>query len=297
MRKASIARGTLLVAVLALAASCGGSKGTTAKKQEPKVTNKVTIEATEFSFKVSGSITTGQSDLVFTNTGGLDHMLTWARLKPGATPQQLADAFLQGDGSGGADLVADPADAERSPILAGPQEKFEIISDVFTQPGTYALLCFLPAPDGQPHAAKGMVGSLEVTKATASPVTLKSDGDVNLDGKAPVLPAKLSSGKGTFKVTNTGTEGHSFGFVRVQPGVDYAAADKYFNDKFSGKPVPDTAPAVIAGTTYNLPAGTSIYVVLDLKPGRYIVACFEGGDENGENDHADLGERTELTVA
>ncbi|MGH2727154.1 MAG: hypothetical protein ACRDKS_09275 [Actinomycetota bacterium] len=296
MRKATIVRAATIVGALALtAAACGGGGKTTTATKQPKVTNKVTIEATEFAFKVSGSITTGQSDLVFTNTGGLDHMLTWARLKPGATPQQLGDLLLQDKGE---ELLADPSDAERSPILTGPGEKFEFISDVFTQPGTYALLCFIPAPDGQPHVAKGMVGSLEVTQGTASPVSIQSDGEIKLDGKPPTLPAKLSSGRGTFKVTNAGTETHSIGFVRVEPGVTYEVADKYFNEKFDqGKTTSGTPPAVIAGNLFTLQPGTSAYIVLALKPGRYIVACFEGGDENGENDHADKGERVEVTVA
>lgn len=275
-----------LVTLLALAA-CGGGKA--ASKKPAGITNKTSVEMTEFSYKQTGSITAGMASLTFRNAGTLDHMALFALLKPGATVQQAFDAISKNQ-----DPSAFFADApDRSPVVLTPGEKTEMITDLF-KPGTYAMLCFIPAADGMPHAAKGMLGEVKVSEGTPAPANIASDGDILVGNGTMTLPSKMSTGKGTFKVVPEGSGGHSVQIVRLNAGKTYEDLDKYFSEKYEENKAVGEAPGQVAAISTTVLPGETLYLVLDLAAGNYAAACGEG---EGPDEHDAKGEKATFTVA
>ena len=113
------------------------------------------IEAAEYSFKTLGSIPGGVTTVQLRNLGKEHHEAAFVRLKPGVTPEQVIAALQQ---------QGPPPDIftfEGGPAEVVSNRTSEVILDL--QPGQYMLLCTIEAPDGQPHAAKGMVMPITIT--------------------------------------------------------------------------------------------------------------------------------------
>lgn len=278
---------------LALAAGACGGKSTTSTS-EPKLTNKATINMKDFAFAVSGTLNPGTASLAVENTGVELHMAAFGRLKQGTPFQEFLTQFQQNAES--AFGLFNPDDPERSPIFLSPGAKTEIISDVF-KPGTYALICFFPSSDGTPHFAKGMVGSFEVKDASPSPFTVKSDVTATMAEYRIDLP-RISAGKRTIKVTNTGKENHDLAILRFEPGKTAQDVDAYFAAFDEGKSPTGAPPAQLLGNTFSLLPGETAYLVVDFAAGHYGAFC---GEETGEGDaakaHDDLGMKIEFDVA
>jgi uncharacterized cupredoxin-like copper-binding protein len=292
MHRGTLSRVVPALALLALIAAACGGKSTTTK--QPTLTNKTTISMKEYAFAVSGTLNPGTASVTVENTGAEFHMAAFGRLKQGTTFADFVTQLQQNQDA--AFGLFNPDDPERSPLFLSPGEKSEVISDAF-KPGTYALLCFFPAPDGQPHVAKGMVGSLEVKDATPAPFTVKSDGDVTLTEYRIGLPASIKAGKHTFKVTNTGKENHNIDLIRAEPGKTKEDIDTYFSAFDEGKAPTGEPPATIIGSVFSLLPGETAYIVIDLKAGHHFAFCSE---ETGEGDaakaHDDLGMEIEFDV-
>lgn len=273
-------------------AACGGG-ATTSTTQRPRLANEISVKMSEYKFEVSGAMNAGLARLKISNTGAEQHEMAFAPLKPGATTQQVVDAFQKSEEEAEKFLAGPP---ERTPIFLSPGRATETITDIFT-PGSYALVCFLPAPDGMPHVAKGMFGTLEVKDSTPAPATIATDGEVGLKEYSITLPTKFSSGKGTFKVNNTGSENHNLVLIEVAPGKTRADVEKYFDalDSEEGPPASEP-PAFFAGGTTTIKPGENAYLTLDLKSGTsYIALCVESTED--EKDHSDLGMITEFKTA
>ncbi len=50
------------------------------------------------------------------------------------------------------------------PVFPGETKDLALMN---LEPGTYTLVCFIPGPDGAPHAVNGMIGQFEVVAAEA----------------------------------------------------------------------------------------------------------------------------------
>jgi uncharacterized cupredoxin-like copper-binding protein len=273
-----------LVFVLAFAACGGGAK--TKTTQEPKLTNEVSVGLSEYKFDVSGSLNAGLARLRISNTGQEQHMMAFAPLKTGVTIPQVVDALQKGGDEAVGPLLA--SEPERSPFFLSPGKSSEVITDIFT-PANYVLLCFLPAPDGKSHVAKGMIGGLEVKQTTQTPVTLKTDGEVGMKEYSFTLADKLKTGKGTYKITNTGAENHDLVLIEGAPGKTRADVETYFMQLESDEgPPAGEPPAFFAGGTTSVKPGETMYLTIDLKPGTtYFAICTETTKD--EKDHSDLG--------
>jgi uncharacterized cupredoxin-like copper-binding protein len=290
-------RGTLRRAVPALAllvliaAACGGTS-TTTTKTTPRVTNGVAVKLADYTFEVGGPIAPGLASVKLENTGQEPHEMAFAPMKDGVTVQQVFDAYSKGPAEAEKLLTGPP---DRTPFFLSPGKKTEVITDIF-QAGNYALLCFIPAPDGQPHAAKGMIGTLEVKGATPAPVDITSNGDVVMTEYRFELPTKFSSGKGTFKLSNTGMEPHSASLIEVAAGKTREDVVAYFTSLESDQsPPPGEPPAFFAGGSTTVRPGETMYLVLDLKPAtKYLLVCNETTAD--DKDHIDLGMMVEFTT-
>jgi hypothetical protein len=111
------------------------------------------VTLTEYAFtpNVASVVATDVLIIQGTNAGVEPHEIAIARLPEGADPAGLLDGSI-------------------------PMEQVELIGQIFVEPGgleemvllnlppgVYTMVCFVPAPDGTPHIALGMVTTFEVT--------------------------------------------------------------------------------------------------------------------------------------
>ncbi len=118
-------------------------------EQDPSVTEldpsatQVAVSATEYDFTFSAP-GAGRTSFVMTNDGEEAHLMDLAKLVEGAT---LEEALQADDAS---ELIAEEYESD---IAAAGEEA--VLTVELTE-GDWALVCYLPAPDGEPHLLKGM---------------------------------------------------------------------------------------------------------------------------------------------
>jgi len=219
------------------------------------------VEASEYSFKTLGSIPAGITTVQMKNVGKENHEAQFVRLNDGVTLEQFLAAIQQA-GQG-----------EPPPIFTYEGGPAEIVANKTSevvlnfQTGQYVLLCFVTAPDGQPHAAKGMVLPVKVNAATGSAGTLPTGKGTIVLGAANGfdLPATLSAGKSQYRVMNQGQTPRAF-FIGSIP------ADKTIDDINAELAKPDSPPppwfTQNGGMDAVKPNGSGV-VTLDLAPGKY----------------------------
>lgn len=128
----------------------------------------VEIRMGEMYFEVSAEIVAGPQIWQLVSEGQQPHHLILSSVPEGTTVEQIMELAAS---------FGPPASPEASPVTAAspaaPPLSFEDVQDVFysipmsgdttnfvaldVEPGTYAMICFLPAPDGTPHVMLGMV--------------------------------------------------------------------------------------------------------------------------------------------
>ncbi|MDQ3893585.1 MAG: hypothetical protein M3292_02795 [Actinomycetota bacterium] len=116
--------------------------------------NAVEIRGEEYAFVMPDRIE-GFVSMEVSNAGSELHEYALGRVKGNATTAQLKRAFSRRD-EDAEELVDDVGGV---PLLS-PGEEVTITRRL--PPGTYVLLWFIPAPDGKPHIAHGMIRTFEV---------------------------------------------------------------------------------------------------------------------------------------
>ncbi len=229
------------------------------------------IEATEYAFKTLGSIPAGVTTVQLKNLGKERHEAQFVRLNDGVTPEQFLAAIQQaGDGP-----PPDIFSFEGGPAEILSNKTGEVMLNF--PPGQYMLVCFVDAPDGQPHVAKGMVLPVKVNAATGPVAALPAGKGTIVLGAANGfdLPATLPAGRSQYRVTNQGTGPRAF-FVGGIP------ADKTIEDVNAELAKPDSGPPPWfqqAGGMGGLKANGSGVVTLDLTPGKYVAVDVAFGPD------------------
>jgi plastocyanin len=159
------------------------------------------------------------------------------------------------------------------------------------EPGMHVLLCFVPAPDGVPHLAKGMIAQLEVTEGASGELPA-GDAELTLQDFAFVGLDTLPAGEQVVRVTNDGPQPHEATVVRLTEGVTVPD----IIGMLSASPAPDGPPPwTSAGGVAALADGLDATMTLDLEPGNYAFVCFVPDPASGKA-HVELGMIGELTV-
>ena len=150
MRKLMI--GTTVLA-MALVACGGGGQTNGGEAQQDAGSGTVTVQAEEYAFAgVPETVAAGEVAFELENVGEEQHEFQLARLKTDITVEEaleLSDDELGQHIEQLGGTFAEP----------GASASFETT----LEPGRYAYVCFLPSPDGTPHAALGMHGELTVS--------------------------------------------------------------------------------------------------------------------------------------
>lgn len=280
-----------LIALLALAACRDGGL--------PIPT--VAVTAADFSFSLPETIAGGLTRLQLTNSGQDSHHLQFVKLNQGVSQQQFQDTLQE-------TLQAFPQEGEAAlgrifqivafaggPSGIGPGGQSEAVVDL--QAGDYVLLCFIAGADGIPHLAKGMVQPLTVTAPPSDrptePVALATVGleDFAFTG----VPATLSEGTTTLKVTNQGQEPHEMTVLRLE-GINAQQALEILTAPPGGEAPSGPPPFKDAGGFQAIMPGQSGWATLDLQAGEYIVLCFVPSPANEFAPHLALGMITSITV-
>ncbi len=273
---------------------------TTASASPTATAKSLSVKAVDYGYVLDQqTVPAGLTKITFTNEGQEAHMMAVAGIKPGKT---LADVLAA------VKTEAREDDEASTDFAAGVQGAPGMIPPGATQStyttlkaGSYALLCFVPvqaasATKGQPHVNAGMVAGLTVSALTSTDVAPETDGEITLNDKTFTFPAGFT-GKGTYKVTNSGKEGHAL-YIAKTTKAGLAAVDakigKFFGSDPSIKAETDVYPFLGGGIDVLAPGGVG-YIEFDLAPGTYTVTCPEG--EDGADSHvARAGEQVEFTV-
>jgi hypothetical protein len=120
----------------------------------------VEVDLFEYAFRLPETIPAGDHVVKVSNVGREPHELVLAKSPAPITTEQVMELIMGGD------PAATPAAGGPSlnDLEAGEIAGFGTLSPGLTgwteltlEPGTYVAICFVPGPDGAPHAAMGMV--------------------------------------------------------------------------------------------------------------------------------------------
>lgn len=288
----------LAVAVAALVTfptACGDDDGAAARSVEATTTtahdehpttvepaDRLDVVTGEFSFDVNAErIRAGSVTISLRNEGALPHQVSLVRLPDGVELEEFV-ADLREDEA--ATLAGAELGAGVNPVERGQEGTVRTDLD----PGTYALLCFVPGPDGGNHVDQGMVHQIEVVQAEgpdgAAPDTAEEDvvAEVVLDDFSITPPAGGFAQPGTYRFVNRGEEAHEVAFVRLKDGRTLADAAAY---QVGG---PGEAPFTFEGGPAGMAPGSEVEMDLDLRPGSWIALCMIPGEHTGQ-PHVQMG--------
>jgi hypothetical protein len=289
-----VAIGLLSVAFLASCSDDDTTASTVTTLDDPTTSTgaltdgpqQVDLVATEYTYAgAPDELDAGPVRVTLTNRGGEEHQATFIRLNDGLSvrnlqqAQDLIQAFALFKGFGGPNSVGPAQAATTTQIL---------------DPGNYAVLCLLPASDGQPHAQKGMFAELEVGGEVAAGAALDATkAPITLQDFAFGVPADFD-GQGSYRVVNEGAQAHELAIYQVADGRTFAEVKAYFDGGSSG-----AAPATHVGAGMAaLHPGRDASLELALAPGTYVFVCFlpDTAESNGDS-HVTRGMLQEVVVS
>lgn len=278
----------------------GATSDGTTDDQGEEAPRQATFTAAEYSFSGPDAVAAGWVTLTLDNVGAEWHEMVLLPIPEGKTFadfQAMLDADMGMDSEGSADdtnmtghagdnltgddnMTGDAGDDEEPPvggigaIIGGAQNTVTMK----LAEGGYIIACWIPAPDGAPHAFKGMIAQLNVTAAPANAEPTGEDVTITVeDGNATISPA-FTPGNHTVKAVNPGTDAESDGsgvqFVKLDEGVTAREFGAYFMDEANATGPPPGRPW--GGLTY-LPAGETAFFEVDLVPGDYAILSIDHG--------------------
>jgi hypothetical protein len=222
----------------------------------------VVVHTRDFVFQSPDTIHSGVTTFRLINEGPDIHHIQLVRLEDGHTLDDLMRHLAAGNPP---PHWAVEVGGPNTPGIPGEETN----GTLDLKPGNYALLCVIPAPDGEPHIMKGMVKPLTVVPASgrtaempAAEIRMVLD-DYSFDTDAPI-----TAGRRTIRVDNVAAQPHEVLFVKLEPGKT-AADFLQFMHKPEGAP-----PGKVVGGTTGLAKGLVNQVTIDFEPGEYALLCF-----------------------
>jgi hypothetical protein len=280
---------TSLSLVISLAA-CGGADGAKTGDSgmaasagvEPAV---VTIVAKDFAYEAPDTITGGLVTLRMVNQGPELHHIQLVHIGDGHTYAE----FLEGlknmqPGSPMPPWLHDVA-GPNTPVPGGEQS---ITGEL--QPGTYAIVCFIPSADQVPHAMKGMMKELTVLPNTGPAATPPvSDIAVKMTDYAWEVTPEITAGKHIIRIENLAAQSHELFIAKLEPGKSMTDLAAWVDNQVG--PPPGTPMGGISG----MANGAVVYLPVDLTPGEYGLFCFLPDAKDGK-PHTAHGMMKQITV-
>jgi hypothetical protein len=234
----------------------------------------VTVVARDYAFDAPDTITAGRTEVRLVNRGREAHHAYLVRLDKGKSLDALLAALRAG---GPMPSWTHDVGGPNSPVPGGTS-----VAVVDLTPGSYAVLCVIPAADGMPHIMKGMGHAFTVVAGAPAPKTTLAakvgapDITVDLADYAFTLSRPLTRGHHVLRVRNTAAQSHEMFVARLMPGKTAQDAMAWLESQ-KGPP-----PMVPLGGTVGLAHGVSNDIALDLTPGEYALFCFIPDAKDGK---------------
>ena len=255
----------VLAGVLPLAA-CGGG--------DEQEVGAIEVKGAEYAFVMPDEVEGSVVSFKTSNIGKEFHEYALGRLDQGKTLEDVKKRLAQGEGEPPSWFQ----DVAGVPFLS-PGEEITITRDL--EPGTYVFLCFLPSPQGVPHYDLGMLKSFEIVGESGRELP-QPDATIMADEGGYDIPA-LEAGPQTLELKNADKTEREFFLVALEPGKTLRDIDAWGGGGFKGP-----APGTFLGAMQTIPAGTSVFLDIDLEAGvpytlsdtsgeRPIVATFTPG--------------------
>lgn len=228
----------------------------------------VVVRTRDYAFDAPDTIAGGPTTFRLINEGPDYHHIWLVRLEAGKTLGDLVNRLASGHGA-----MPDWATDIGGPNTPGlPGE--ETTATIDLEPGDYAMICVIPAPDGQPHIMKGMFRPLVVVPGDAVATMPTADLVMTLDDYTFETDRPIATGRHTIRVENVADQAHEVLIVRLEPG---RTAGEFMNWVVSREGDPPGKP--IGGVT-GMARGVSNVITVDFKPGEYALLCFvpDAGD-------------------
>lgn len=254
--------------------------------------NALTVKAGEYVYQLKGNPKAGWTQINFDNSGVEDHMMAVFKLKKGVTSAQLKKALLSKD-QAAFEKISAPGNVNGTPAVVGRGQKTTTISEL--PAGHYGIACFVPAPDGSPHAAHGMYKIFDVASGKSS-LKPPTDGvaDVTLNDTGITVPSGNAPKNLTVKVTNAGTTPHSFQLMKLNAGKTLDEAKVYFDTLFNTGKAEGEAPGTLVGGVESVAPGGMAYLEWSLPAGNYGYVSTDG---DAPNDDYAKGLKGEFTIS
>jgi len=273
MRLASIGAMSLALGATALT--------TTTVSAGAQSSNKLTVTAGEYFYKLSGSPKPGNVEIVFDNKGIEIHMIAMQQLKPSTTLKQLKQALTSDD----------PAALEKLSAGAGfnvagvPELVSEGISTTNItnlKAGRYAMLCFVPDAQGTLHIVHNMVKIVDV-KGSKSTLKPPADGvvDITLGDSGVTLPSTGVPKSGWIKVTNEASVPRALILAKYEgANTDFTSVNTEINQFFETGKWTSGSPAVLfnGGVGTLPPNGIGYVEVSSLPSGKWVAVSTDTED-------------------
>ena len=265
------------------AAEAGAADATPASTATAAAPSTVTVIATDYRFDGPAELPAGLTTFQLVNRGPAIHHLQLVRLGEGKT----FDDFMAALKAGGPPPKWASMEGGPNPSELGDTSR----TTVRLEPGNYAMLCFVPDPDGVPHVAKGMVRPLTVTGGSG-PAAAEPQADVvmKLVDYDFELSKPIPAGRHTIRVDNAGPQEHEVVIVKLDSGkeaIDFAV----WGEKMVGKP-----PGTLHGGVSGIMPGGKAFLDVDLAPGEYGLICFVPDSKDGKG-HYRHGMAKKVTVS
>jgi uncharacterized cupredoxin-like copper-binding protein len=267
----------------ALGAACLTLVSHSTAAQLPAVVN---VVASDYKFDAPTTVPAGTITFRMENRGKEVHHLWLVQLKGGKTYDDFLKAVDKWDSGQMPEWAVD---------VGGPNEASPGVNadaTITLEPGNYAMVCYVPSPDGRPHVMRGMVKPLSVTAAGATkPNEPKADVTIKMTDYAFELSKPITAGLRVVRVENTAKQSHEVIVGKLLPGKTMKEALTWLNNGQKG-----SAPVIAVGGASGLANSKHQIITVTFEPGRYVLLCFIP-DAKDLKPHTDHGMAKEITVA
>jgi uncharacterized cupredoxin-like copper-binding protein len=250
-----VAAGFATTAAAVTVAGCGSDEAAQA----------VDVQGDEYAFVMPDEAEAGVVRFDVSNTGEELHEFALGRLAEGKTLDDVKAALA----SGQEDAPDWFEDVGGVPLLS-PGEELGLTRQL--EAGTYVFLCFIPSPKGVPHVELGMLKAFEL-KGDSGAKLPEPDAVIVANDAGYEIPT-LSSGEQTIELRNADDREREFFLVALEPGTELDDLDRFF-EQGEGKGTP---PAQFHGAMQTIPAGTSVFIDIDLEAGVEYTLTDNTGD-------------------
>lgn len=245
--------------------------------------NVATFSAWDHGFDGPDTIPAGQTTIRLQNRGREPHQLQLLKLDEGKSPADLT-AALQAAGR----VVPRWAKHMGGPNGIGSGDVSE--ATVYLEPGSYVIICSIPAKNQQTHAALGMQKALRVAANAPAPPEFHGNFHMAMFDYEFVVVQPLKKGRHTFYVINRGSQTHQASLVRLDPGASAEDVLAAF-----GADAPFPMPGKLIGGMSGLEPGGDGTFTAEFTPGRYAIICLFP-DPTARDSHAAKGMVMNFTI-